>query len=40
VRVLTGADGWTLRTHDGALAAHYEDTIVVYKSGPLVLTAA
>ncbi len=37
--VRAGADGWTLRTADGALAAHVEHTIVVTPGRPLVLTA-
>ena len=32
-------DGWTIRTADGALAAHVEHTIVVTGGRPLVLTA-
>jgi methionyl aminopeptidase len=35
----TGADGWTLRTDDGSLAAQFEHTIVVTSGRPLVLTA-
>jgi len=34
-----GGDGWTIRTADGALAAHVEHTIVVAGGRPLVLTA-
>jgi methionyl aminopeptidase len=34
-----GDDGWTIRTADGALAAHTEHTIVVTGGRPLVLTA-
>lgn len=34
------ADGWTLRTHNGAAAVHYENTIVIQRGLPLVLTAA
>jgi methionyl aminopeptidase len=34
-----GGDGWTIRTADGALAAHAEHTIVVAADRPLVLTA-
>ena len=34
-----GGDGWTIRTADGALAAHIEHTIVVTGGRPLVLTA-
>ena len=33
-------DGWTVKTADGALAAHYEHTLVVRKGTPLLLTAA
>jgi methionyl aminopeptidase len=33
-------DGWTLRTHNRCLAVHYEHTIVITRSAPLVLTAA
>lgn len=38
-RVVAGDDGWTLRTHNGALAAHWEETIVVYSDRPVVLTS-
>lgn len=34
------ADGWTLRTRGGSLAAHAEHTIVVTADEPIVLTAA
>jgi methionyl aminopeptidase len=37
--IRAGSDGWTLRTADGALAAHVEHTIVVTPGRPLVLTA-
>lgn len=33
------ADGWTLRTADGSLAAHCEHTIVITSGAPLVLAA-
>jgi methionyl aminopeptidase len=33
------ADGWTVRTADASLAAHYEHTLVVRRGAPLVLTA-
>jgi methionyl aminopeptidase len=39
-RVVEEADGWTLRTHNRALAAHHEHTIVIRRGAPLVLTAA
>ena len=32
-------DGWTVRTSDGALSAHFENTIAVTETGPDVLTA-
>lgn len=31
-------DGWTIRTHDGGLAAHFEHTIAVTKNGVKILT--
>jgi methionyl aminopeptidase len=33
-------DGWTVRTADGSLSAHYEHTIVITKRDPILLTAA
>ena len=36
VRVLD--DGWTAVTRDGSLSAHFEHTVAVTASGPLVLT--
>jgi methionyl aminopeptidase len=32
-------DGWTVRTSDGSLAAHYEHTLVITKDRPILLTA-
>jgi methionyl aminopeptidase len=37
--ILTGGDGWTVRTADRARAAHYEHTLVITKSEPILLTA-
>ncbi len=37
-RVFFDTDGWTVRTHDGGLAAHFEHTIAVTKTGVKVLT--
>lgn len=34
------ADGWTIRTADRSLSAHYEHTLVITRGAPLVLTAA
>ena len=38
-RHVTDADGWTIRTFDGSLSAHYEHTLVVTGGAPVVLTA-
>ncbi len=38
--VSLGRDGWTVRTADGSLSAHYEHTIVITKRDPILLTAA
>jgi methionyl aminopeptidase len=35
-----GGDGWTVRTKDGGLAAHYEHTLVITRGKPILLTAA
>jgi methionyl aminopeptidase len=35
----TDADGWTIRTRDRSLAAHYEHTIIVWENGPEIVTA-
>jgi methionyl aminopeptidase len=37
-RVKVLDDGWTAVTADGSLAAHYENSFVVTKNGPEVLT--
>jgi len=38
-RVFTDKDGWTLRTTDQALSAHFEHTLVITSGAPLLLTA-
>jgi methionyl aminopeptidase len=38
-RVEQAEDGWTIRTADGARAAHFERTVVVTDGRPLILTA-
>jgi len=38
--VVEDADGWTLRTIDGSVAAQFEHSIVVTAGEPIVLTAA
>lgn len=37
-RVVQDADGWTLRTSDGAWSAHHEHTLVITRAKPVVLT--
>ncbi|NPB06057.1 MAG: type I methionyl aminopeptidase [Aquificae bacterium] len=32
------ADGWTVRTKDGSLAAHFEHTVAITRKGPIILT--
>jgi methionyl aminopeptidase len=39
-RIVEEPDGWTLRTHNRCLAAHYEHTVVITSGAPLILTAA
>lgn len=39
-RIFTAKDGWTLRTGDQSLSAHYEHTLVVTSGAPILLTAA
>jgi methionyl aminopeptidase len=39
-RTVTAEDGWTMSTHNKALAAHYEHTIVITQGEPIILTAA
>ena len=36
--VKTLSDGWTVKTKDGKLAAHFEHTIAITKNGPKILT--
>ena len=35
-----GKDGWTVKTRDHSLSAHFEHTIVVTRGEPILLTAA
>ncbi|MDX2776248.1 type I methionyl aminopeptidase [Streptomyces caniscabiei] len=37
-RTKTDRDGWTIRTADGSLAAHFEHTVLVTETGAEVLT--
>jgi methionyl aminopeptidase len=36
--VVVEDDGWTVRTSDGSLAAHFENTLAVTEGAPDVLT--
>jgi len=38
--VTEDANGWTIRTRDGSLAAHYEQTLVIARGRPVILTAS
>ena len=31
-------DGWTIRTHDGSMSAHFEHTVAITADGPRILT--
>jgi methionyl aminopeptidase len=39
-RPVTDSDGWTIRTHNASLAAHYEHTIIVWRRGTEIVTRA
>jgi len=36
--IVTGEDGWSVKTQDGSIAAHFEHTVIVTKDGPEVIT--
>jgi methionyl aminopeptidase len=38
-KVFTDKDGWTLKTSDHSLSAHFEHTLVVRSGAPILLTA-
>lgn len=38
-RAVMEPDGWTVRTADGSLSAHYEHTLMVTRDRPVLLTA-
>ncbi|MGB9074154.1 MAG: type I methionyl aminopeptidase [Terriglobales bacterium] len=38
-QVFTDKDGWTIRTSDGKISAHFEHTLVVTAAAPILLTA-
>jgi methionyl aminopeptidase len=31
-------DGWTVKTEDGTMSAHFEDTIIITNSGNEIIT--
>ena len=33
------SDGWTVKTADGSMSSHYENTILITKDEPIILTA-
>jgi methionyl aminopeptidase len=37
-RIVTDSDGWTIRSADGSLAAHFEHTVLVTETGAEILT--
>lgn len=37
-RILQDDDGWTISTRDGSLAAHFEHTVLITKTGAEILT--
>jgi len=37
--MMEGADGWTILTQDGSIAAHHEHTMIVTRGTPILLTA-
>jgi methionyl aminopeptidase len=37
-RITTDVDGWTIRTRDGSLAAHFEHTVLITETGAEILT--
>lgn len=37
-KIKAAPDGWTLKTKDGSLAAHFEHSVVILKDGAEVLT--
>lgn len=37
-KIKIGPDGWALKTKDGSMVAHFEDTVIVTEENPLVIT--
>ena len=38
--IKTDEDGWTIRTQDGKVSAHFEHTIAITNNGPVILSKA
>lgn len=38
-KILVDADGWTISTRDGSLAAHFEHTVLITEDGAEILTS-
>ena len=36
--ITTDSDGWTIRTKDGQVSAHFEHTIAITSNGPKILS--
>ena len=36
--IKTDSDGWTIRTLDGQVSAHFEHTIAITSNGPKILS--
>ena len=32
------SDGWTVKTSDGKLSAHFEQTVAITANGPVIMT--
>jgi methionyl aminopeptidase len=39
-RAVLARDGWTVRTADRSISAHYEHTLMITEGAPILLTAA
>lgn len=37
--IVTDGDGWTIKTRDGSLAAHFEHTVLITENGAEILTS-
>lgn len=37
--IITDRDGWTIKTRDGSLSAHFEHTVLITENGAEILTA-